>query len=121
MKTMTKQQAVENVTNSISSIFSKEDVINLINSIKDEGTNPTKIIVDLKEKVLNTINSLSSDDIVDIHSVELELDYTRTINVSSVEITTDNLYSDLECLFEDALSDIDEPEQVELPKAEPEF
>lgn len=105
--TMTKQQAVENVTNSISSIFSKEDVIKLINSIEDtQSKDIFNILQDLRSKVCNKISNASSEDIVDFDSAELEMDYNRTVNLQSIDIRMDDLECDIDELFQDVISEI---------------
>lgn len=111
--TMTKQQAVENVQNSISSIFSKEDVIKLINSIEDaQSKDIFNILQDLRSKVCNKISNASSEDIVDFDSAELEMDYNRTVNLQSIDIRMDDLECDIDELFQDAISEI-MPENTE--------
>ena len=45
----------------------------------------------LKNDVILKINRLSSEDIVDFDSAELEMDYHRTVNLQSIDITVDDL------------------------------
>jgi hypothetical protein len=117
--TMTKQQAVENVTNSISSIFSREDVINIINRIEEQkNTEILKIIDGLRDDVIGKINRLSAEDIVDFDSAELEMDYHRTVNLQSIDINVDDLSSDLEALFDDFIESLTPEEDTKTENNE---
>ena len=116
MKTqITKQQAIENVKNSISSIFSKEDVINLLNSIGEENNNEiSSVLEEVKNRVLSEIRNLSSSDIVDFDSAELEMDYNRTVNLQNIDLMTDSLESDIEEIFDNAIGETEEKEEEEV-------
>ena len=98
---ITKENVIIAVQNSVSSIFSKEDVINLINSIEGGGR---VISVDDIERAIDKVISWADNnesDIVDFDSVEFELAYNNKIEVTSVPLQLENLREALENNFMD--------------------
>jgi hypothetical protein len=104
---ITKENVIIAVQNSVSSIFSKEDVINLINSIEGGGrvitTNDIERAID---KVISWADNNESD-VVDFDSVEFELSYNNRIEVTNVPIQLENLREALENNFMDFGEDED--------------
>ena len=105
---ITKENVIIAVQNSVSSIFSKEDVINLINSIEEGGgrvitTNDIERAID---KVISWADNNESD-VVDFDSVEFELSYDNRIEVTNVPIQLENLREALENNFMDFGEDED--------------
>jgi hypothetical protein len=104
---ITKENVISAVQNSVSSIFSKEDVINLINSIEGGGrvitTNDIERAID---KVISWADNNESD-VVDFDSVEFELSYNNRIEVTNVPIQLENLREALENNFMDFGEDED--------------
>ena len=98
---MKKELVLQSVQNSVSSIFSKEDVISLINSIEGGGrvitTNDIERAID---KVISWADNNESD-VVDFDSVEFELSYNNRIEVTNVPIQLENLREALENNFMD--------------------
>ena len=98
---ITKENVIIAVQNSVSSIFSKEDVISLINSIEGGGrvitTNDIERAID---KVISWADHNESD-VVDFDSVEFELSYDNRIEVTNVPIQLENLREALENNFMD--------------------
>ena len=104
---ITKENVIIAVQNSVSSIFSKEDVINLINSIEGGGrvitTNDIERAID---KVISWADNNESD-VVDFDSVEFELSYNNRIEVTNVPLQLENLREALENNFMDFGEDED--------------
>ena len=75
---MNKQQAIEMVNNNLSSIFTKQDVIDLLNKI--EGDTSVESIIEKVEGVFDMLGS----DFVDLDSAEYELN-GNTIELISVD------------------------------------
>jgi hypothetical protein len=98
---MKKEFVLQLVENSASSIFSREDVIKLINSVEGGGrvitTNDIERAID---KVINWAGDNESD-VVDFDSVEFELSYDNRIEVSNVPLQLENLREALENNFMD--------------------
>ena len=98
---MKKEFVLQLVENSASSIFSREDVIKLINSIEGGGrvitTNDIERAID---RVINWAGDNESD-VVDFDSVEFELSYDNRLEVSNVPLQLENLREALENNFMD--------------------
>jgi len=100
---ITKENAIAQVQSSISSIFSKEDVIFLINSIeeKKEGISAQDI-----EKVIDKIMSNlenNEESIVNTDDCEFEISYDNRLEVTRAPIEFDYIREAIEnnlCEFE---------------------
>lgn len=79
MENKTKKQAILMVKESISSIFSKEDVVNIIQSISADFSED--LIEKLKKSVTNNINDIEPSDIVSESEISLSIDYGNQINI----------------------------------------
>ena len=98
---MKKEFVLQLVENSASSIFTREDVIKLINSVEGEGR---KISVnDINRAIENVINwaDNNEEDLVDRSSVEFELSYDNRLEVVGAPIQLENLREALENNFMD--------------------
>ena len=123
---MTKLDTLNSVQNSVSSIFTKEDVINLISSIEEFKIekNPT-----LSEDKIRTITrsimdaieeEANRDNIVCLEDVEFELNWDRRIEVVDVPINFDAIRDCIENELFDAFDqddEIDEDENNEVIEA----
>ena len=109
---ITKENAIASVQNSVSSIFSKEDVLFLINSIEEKKEEvKTTLSVDKLEELVKTITSEIEDQhdrgrLIDVDSAEFEL-YGNRIELSSVPLDLDAV----EDIVREALTDAFEPEE----------
>ena len=98
---MKKEFVLQLVENSASSIFSREDVIKLINSV--EGVGRVISVDDIEraiDKVISWADSNESD-VVDYDSVEFEISYNNRIEVTNVPLQLENLREALENNFMD--------------------
>ena len=98
---MTKEFVLQLVENSASSIFSREDVIKLINSVEGGGR---VISVDDIERAIDKVISWAENnesDVVDFDSVEFELGYNNRIEVTNAPLQLENLREALENNFMD--------------------
>jgi hypothetical protein len=123
---MTKLDTLNSVQNSVSSIFTKEDVINLISSIEEFKIekNPT-----LSEDKIRTIarsimvaieEEANRDNIVCLDDVEFELNWDRRVEVVDVPINFDAIRDCVENELFDAFNqddEIDEDENNEVIEA----
>jgi len=89
---MKKDLVLQSVQNSVSSIFSKEDVINLINSI-EESKGSVITTYDIEQAIDKVINWADHNerDLLDLDSAELEMSYDNRIEVVGVPINVDSL------------------------------
>ena len=117
---MKKELVVASVLNSVSSIFSKEDVINLINSI-EAGSSRKITVTDIGRAIDKVVDYLDRDqrEVFDFDNAEFELSYDNRIECVGVPINTDSIREILENNFmdfgeqEDEV-DADEKELMEL-------
>ena len=106
MENQTKEQAIEMVKNSFPTIFAKEDVIALINSIKVnevvlKGTiinedsaidmRNEKLMDAFKNFITENIEGMSISDVVDEDNISLSLEYDRQIGVEVDSINYDSI------------------------------
>ena len=98
---VTKENAIASVQSSVSSIFSKEDVINLINSI--EGSSRRITTEDIERAIDQTISWIenNSRDVVDCENAEFEIEWGNKIACTDVPINVDEIREALENNFMD--------------------
>jgi len=103
---MKKELVLQSVQNSVSSIFSKEDVINLINSV--EAGSSIKITVDDIERAIDRTISWIEDnerDVLDLDSAEFEISYNNQLECTNVPINVEEIRQALEDIFCDFAED----------------
>jgi len=83
---MKKLEVIQTVENSVSSIYSREDVINIINMI-DETKNIT--VTDIGAIIDKIIDQLQTSRLVDVESAEFEVNYNRQIELTDVNVDFD--------------------------------
>ena len=121
------QQAVASVENAFPSIYTKDDVIKLLNSIEIQAPEPKSGILtqtqieDLCSRIFDQVkenaDGLDSSDVVDTDSAEFEL-YGNEISVTSVDIDTRmiarNVTDGIGDIIETFFEELKEEEQEEL-------
>jgi hypothetical protein len=113
---MTKEFVLQLVENSASSIFSREDVIKLINSV--EGGGRVISVDDIQRAIDQTIYWIenNSDRLIDEDSAEFELDYNNRVTLSNVNLDVEEIREALENNFMDfgeAVDDVVELERID--------
>ena len=98
---MKKEFVLQLVENSVSSIFSREDVIKLINSV--EGGGRVITVSDIERAIDQTISWIenNSRDIVDCENAEFEIEWGNKIVCNDVPINVDEIREALENNFMD--------------------
>jgi len=116
---MKKELVLQSVQNSVSSIFSKEDVIKLINSV-EAGSSRKITTDDIARAIDNVIGWVENNerDLLDLDSAELEMNYDNRIEVVGVPIELENLREALENNFMDFGELEEEDDVVELEREE---
>ena len=115
---MKKVNVLEVVQNSVSSIFSKEDVIALINSIEESNFDVKLIsrkLQDLQSTISYEFQNLNSDEVVDYDSVEFSIGYQNRIEVEDMNINIERLTEIVEGAIEEfdrELENLEENEEV---------
>ena len=117
---VTKENALASVRQSVSSIFTKEDVLYLIEKIE---VGSSRVIT--TQQINNAIDEVVSwaehrvDNLIDLDSAEFEISYNKQIELTSVDIDVESLRNALEEHFMDFSEDegIDEDENKEVIEA----
>ena len=111
---MKKDLVLSSVQNSVSSIFSKEDVINLINSI-EEGSSRKITTLDIQRAIDKTINWIDNNerDVVDLDSAEFEISYNNQLECVGIQTNTESIREILENNFMDFGEDEDDIVELE--------
>ena len=107
---MKKDLVLHQVKHSVSSIFTKEDVINLINSIEESKGRviTTQQINDAIDEVVNWTER-RVDNLIDLNSAEFELNYNNQIELTGVDIDVESLRN----VLEEHFMDFGEADEVE--------
>lgn len=89
------------LNNNLGSIYSKEDVINLLNRIEEKQVQSNIDLEELKSKLFSEIRTILSDCdtdyLIDKDNAEFSISYGNTIELDSIPVNLDLLGSDLEC------------------------
>jgi hypothetical protein len=114
---MKKELVLQSVQNSVSSIFSKEDVINLINSVDGGGRKITPY--DIGKAIDRTIDWIENNEreMLDLDSAEFEISYNNQLECTNVPINFDEIREALENNFMD-FAEEEEEDVVELERTE---
>ena len=115
---MKKELVLQSVENSVSSIFSKEDVIKLINSI-EAGSSRKITTYDIGRAIDQTIDWIENNerDVLDLDSAEFEISYNNQLECTNVPINVEEIRNALENNF----MDFGEEEEVEEEVSGSEF
>lgn len=118
---MKKELVLHSVQHSVSSIFSKEDVIKLINSI-EEGSSRKITVNDIERAIDQTISWLeNSRDVLDLENAEFEIEWGNKIACTEVPINFDEIREALENNFMDfGEAEVEEEDVVELERIDEE-
>lgn len=115
---MTKQEAINTINASFPSIWSKDDVLQLINKI-DEGTasfDKDKLMDKIHDAIENAINGMSNDEILDQSECEFSVRNGNEIEIESIGVNTSDI---VDAVSHDIAEAIDEfIEELEEAKEE---
>ena len=105
---MKKELVLQSVQNSVSSIFSKEDVINLINSVEGGGRKITPY--DIGRAIDKAVDWIENNerDVLDLDSAEFEISYNNQLECTNVPINVEEIRNALENIFCDFAEEEDE-------------
>jgi hypothetical protein len=102
---MTKQEALNTINASFPSIWSREDVLQLVNKIDGGGFDTEKLLEKIRKAVENGIDGMSNDDIVDISSCEFDVRNGNEIHIDSVGINTSDIADEVMREVEEAVDE----------------
>lgn len=95
---MNKKQLINEITEHFPSVYTKEDVVKLINMLDD--TQPTVDVEQLKEKIRNKIERLSGEDVVDYDNIDLSIS-GREIYIDDVPVNHDTIIDEINDVIDD--------------------
>ena len=84
------------------SMYTKEDVLNILNEIAEQPTTLTDDQVEkLKKLVKSAIRNLDKNDVVDCESFGFDIECHNHIVVSDFTIDEDKIWDEVECAIDD--------------------
>ena len=127
------KRSQEFVNNSFPSVYTKQDVIHLLDEFADTITtyvfenakeekpsnriNP-EVLQELQSALIEAINSkierLDSNEVVDFDSASFEISYNNQLELESIDYVSDNITSEVETAVEEILHDFFTPEEDEV-------
>ena len=116
---VTKENVIAQVQNSASSIFSKEDVLFLINSL-EVGSSRKITPYDIGRAIDKAVDWIENNerDVLDLDSAEFEISYNNQLECTNVPINVEEIRLALEnifCDFAEEEEDVVELERTETP------
>jgi uncharacterized protein (DUF2164 family) len=109
IKSQTIDAVINQVTNSPSSIFTKEDVLKLIEGMDYGIEREKELLVEevkplslteeqikglteaIEQEIETSIQRMNTEDIVDFDTAEFSLEYNNTLRLDDIEINTDKI------------------------------
>jgi len=127
------KRSQEFVNNSFPSVYTKQDVIHLLDEFADtirtyvfenakeekpsNRINP-EVLQELQSALIEAINSkierLDSNEVVDFDSASFEISYNNQLELESIDYVSDNITSEVETAVEEILHDFFTPEEDEV-------
>jgi uncharacterized linocin/CFP29 family protein len=104
---MKKAEVIKAVKSNISSIYTKDDVLALINSLEDSSpyVSQEKLNECIRKSIENTLGNMSCSDVVDCSTAEFDIQNGNEINLTHVDFDENNILNDI---MNDLESEIDE-------------
>ena len=112
---MKKLEVIKQVQECVSSVFSKEDVIKLINKI--EGGLNEDLALEIKKQISTLIMNIDERKLIDLDSAEFELSYNNTIELNNVNIDLEIITDIIEGVLMDHVEleeQIENTEEIEV-------
>jgi tRNA U34 5-carboxymethylaminomethyl modifying GTPase MnmE/TrmE len=91
---MNKKELINEITEHFPSVYTKDDVVKLINLLDD--TQQKIDVEELKRRLRNKIERLRSEDVVDYSTVELSMNYDNRVEVEGMEVQNDTIMDEIE-------------------------
>ena len=112
----------EQVLNAFPSVFTKDDVIKILEDIQSSIPEPKpqssisaerieKLKSDLLESIYDKVIELDSDDVVDFDSAEFEIRYLNTVELNSIDWNSEKINDKVEEAVDEVLHDFFTPEE----------
>jgi hypothetical protein len=93
------QQAISAVESAYPSLFTKEDVVKLLNDIDLESSAAPSAseftVDDLVEAVSEVISGFDTEDIVSYEDIELSIDHNHRIEIDNINVDLNDLHDEV--------------------------
>lgn len=108
------EDAVQRVKGSYPSIYSKDDVVNLLYELMsdldteiNDMLKPNVDFDDLRSKLRDAIdhklNRISNDNAIDFESAEFSINYDNRVELDNINLNVDNIVDEIDDTIEDVL------------------
>ena len=114
---MKKHEMIEQIeNNNLGSIYSKEDVIRLIEQIEAEPAemkiNPKTITI-LTNKITEHLENMDASDLVDFESADFSISYRNQVELDSIDVSLSIDEHDIESFIREAFEEESEDNDTE--------
>jgi hypothetical protein len=99
---MNKKELINEITEHFPSVYTKEDVVKLINLLDD--TRPKIDVEELKQQIRRKIERLSGDEVVDFDSIHLSLS-GREIYIDDISVNHDVIVDEVNDIIDEYFDD----------------
>ena len=99
---MNKKELINEITEHFPSVYTKEDVVKLINLLDD--TCPKIDVEELKQRIRRKIERLSGDEVVDFDSIDLSLS-GREIYIDDISVNHDVIVDEVNDIIDEYFDD----------------
>jgi hypothetical protein len=99
---MNKKELINEITEHFPSVYTKEDVVKLINLLDD--TRPKIDVEELKQQIRRKIERLSGDEVVDFDSIDLSLS-GREIYIDDISVNHDVIVDEVNDIIDEYFDD----------------
>lgn len=117
---LTIEEAKQKLNNGFGSIYSREDVIALLDSIVMPEQKPSADVEEILQKVKQVIRdkfyNVDKEDLIDDDSAEFSIGYNNRVELDSIDLDLDSFRDEIEsAVFEEVRQMLDEKaEQYEI-------
>jgi hypothetical protein len=102
---MKLQELKQTVQDSPSSIFTKDDIIKLLDKVKRESYITQELADEIRYAISNRLNQLDSDVVVDMESASFDLERDNTIVLSDISIDLSKIESIIEEVLDENVTE----------------
>lgn len=111
---LTIAEAISKVQEGFGSVYTKEDVMILLEAIKPQSLSRSQILSDLKDRIVDRIADNLDNDIIDYDSAQFNISYGNTLELEQVDFDSRAMYNYIDNQLDILIDDItaEEEEQV---------
>jgi hypothetical protein len=115
MKTnqLTIAEAIEKVNTGFGSVYTKEDVVNLLNSIKENYQPQYRVLSELKDNIVDRVTDRIDEDVIDLDTAEFSIGYDNKIELERVDVNNHEFGRIVEGVIDDIIEYLKADEYTE--------